>query len=92
MPASFRSLYPRTRCIIDATEVYIQMSLNPTSQQITFSSYKNHNTLKGLIRITPSVAPSFKSHLYGGNISDKKLVMESGFLKLLECDDTIMAD
>ena len=92
MPASFRSLYPRTRCIIDATEVYIQMPLNPTAQQITFSSYKNHNTLKALIGITPSGAISFISDLYGGNISDKKLVMESGFLKLLECGDTIMAD
>ena len=65
------------------------MPLNPTAQQITFSSYKNHNHNIG---ITPSEAISFVSDLYGRNISDKKLVMELGFLKLLECGDTIMAD
>ena len=27
-----------------------------------------------------------------GNISDKKLVLESGILKLFECGDSIMAD
>ena len=68
------------------------MILNPTAQQITFSSYENHNTIKELIGITPSGAISFISDLYGRNISDKKLVMELGFLKLLECGDTIMAD
>ena len=30
--------------------------------------------------------------MYLGNISDKKIVAESGFLKLLECGDSIMAD
>ena len=32
------------------------------------------------------------SDLYGGNISDKKLTMECGILKLLEPGDSIMAD
>ena len=60
--------------------------------QLTFSSYKNHNTLKALIDITPSGAISFISDLYGGSISDKKIVVKSGFLKLLEPGDSIMAD
>jgi len=92
MPASFQALYPTTRCIIDATEIFIQMPLNPTAQQLTFSSYKNHNTLKALVGITPSGAVCYVSNLYGGNIYDKKLVMQSGFLKLLECGNSIMAD
>ena len=92
MPASFCTLYPTTRCIIDATEIFIQMPSNPTAQQLTFSSYKNHNTLKALVGITPSGAICFVSDLYGGNISDKKLVMESGILRLFECGDSIMAD
>lgn len=92
MPDSFRCLYPRTRCIIDATEIYIQMPSNPTAQQLTFSNYKNHNTLKSLIGITPSGAVCFVSDLYGGNISDKKLTAECGILKLLESGDAIMAD
>jgi len=69
MPASFRALYLTTRCIIDATEIFIQMPSNPTAQQLTFSSYKN---LKALVGITPSGAICFVSNLYGGNISDKK--------------------
>ena len=92
MPDCFRSLYPKTRCIIDATEIYIQMPSNPTAQQLTFSNYKNHNTLKALIGITPSGAICFISDLYGGNISDKKLTKECGILKLLESGDSIMAD
>ena len=91
MPVCFRSLYPTTRCIIDATEIFIQMPSNPTVQ-LTFSNYKNHNTLKALVGITPTGAVCFVSDLYGGNISDKKLVIESGLLRLLESGDSIMAD
>ena len=39
MPYQFENLYPSTRCIIDATEIYIQMPSNPSAQQLTFSSY-----------------------------------------------------
>ena len=92
MPYQFENLYPSTRCIIDDTEIYIQMSSNPSAQQLTFSSYKNYNTLKSLIAITPSGSISFVSDLYGGNISDKKLIMKCGILKLLEPGDSIMAD
>ena len=92
MPDCFRSLYPQTRCVIDATELFIEMPSNPTAQQLTFSNYKNHNTLKALVGITPSGAVCFISNLYGGNISDKKLTVESGILKLFESGDSIMAD
>ena len=92
MPVSFRSMYPTTRCIIDATEIFIEMPKNPTAQQLTYSNYKNHNTLKALVAITPSGAISFISDLYGGNISDKKLTQVSGLLNLLECGDSVMAD
>ena len=83
MPYQFENLYPSTRCIIDATEIYIQMPSNPSAQQLTFSSYKNYNTLKSLIVITPSGSILFVLDLYRGNISDKKLTMECGILKLL---------
>lgn len=92
MPTCFRSMYPTTRCIIDATEIFIEMPANPSAQQLTFSNYKNHNTLKALIGITPSGVVSFISDLYGGNISDKKLTQLSGLLDLLESGDAIMAD
>ena len=68
------------------------MPANPSAQQLKFSHYKNHNTLKALIGITPSGAIIFISHLYGENISDKKLTQMSGLLNLLEPRDAIMAD
>lgn len=85
-------MYPNTRCIIDATEIFIEMPANPSAQQLTFSNYKNRNTLKALIGITPSGVISFISDLYGGNISDKKLTQFSGLLDLLEPGDAVMAD
>ena len=85
-------MYPNTRCIIDATDIFIEMPANPLAQQLTFSNYKNRNTLKALIGITPSGVISFISDLYGGNISDKKLTQLSGLLDLLEPGDAVMAD
>ena len=92
MPLVFQDLYPSTRCIIDATEVFIQKPQNPSAQQLTFSSYKNHNTFKALIGISPSGAVVFVSDLFGGNISDKQLTAQSGLLDCLEEGDSVMAD
>ena len=74
---------------LDATEIFIQSLSNPHAQQLTFSSYKNHNTFKALVCVTPSGVISFVSKLYGGNISDCELTVKSGLLDLI---DSIMAD
>ena len=92
MPQAFKDIYPTTRCIIDATEIFIQTPSNPQAQQLTFSSYKNHNTLKSLVGITPSGGVCFVSKLYGGNISDWELTERCGILSLLEPGDSVMAD
>ena len=92
MPAQFKCQYPNTRIIIDATEIYIQSTSNPSAQQLNFSSYKNHNTAKAMAGITPSGAFSFISDLYGGSISDRELFLRSGILNRLEPGDAVMAD
>ncbi len=84
MPQCFRKKYPSTRVILDATEIKVVQPSDPIEQQMTFSHYKNTNTSKGLIGITPSGVISFVSPLYSGNISDKELMLESGIVTLLE--------
>ena len=59
---------------------------------MTFSNYKNGNTFKALIGITPDGAVTFVSSLYPSSISDKELTMQSGLLDLLENGDSVMAD
>ena len=92
MPKCFRNLYPTTRVIIDATEIYMEKLSLPDLQQMTFSSYKNYNTFKALVGISPSGAITFVSSLYSGSISDKELTRQSEILALLDRGDSVMAD
>ncbi|KAJ8316468.1 hypothetical protein KUTeg_004805 [Tegillarca granosa] len=91
MPSSFKK-FKNLRVILDCTEIYIQRPSNLITQNLTFSNYKQHNTLKFLIGITPSGVISFVSDAWGGRISDRQLVIKSGFLDMLEPGDNIMAD
>ena len=92
MPEAFKSEYPNTRLIIDATEFSVERPSSLLSQASTFSAYKNKNTVKVLVGITPSGAISFVSQTYEGSISDRKLVELSGLLDKLETGDELMAD
>ena len=92
MPKCFKEKYPHTRVIIDATEIFVEQPAIPELQQLTFSSYKNHNTYKGLIGISPTGAVVFVSDLYPGSISDKELTRRCGIIDMLDKDDAVMAD
>ena len=91
-PTCFHNRYPTTRVVIDATEVFIEKPKNPDAQAATWSTYKNPNTSKFLIGITPNGVPSYISDVYGGRISDKELLKRSGLCSLQGEGDSIMAD
>ena len=44
---------PYTRIIIDCTEVFIEKPTSPHAQRATCCQYKEHNTIKALVVITP---------------------------------------
>jgi len=92
MPWEFAENYPSTRVIIDATEIFVEQPKLPELQQMMFSNYKNHNTFKALVGISPDGTITFVSSLYPGCISDKELTRKSGILDLLEEGDSVMAD
>lgn len=84
--------FKSTIAVIDCTEFFIQRATSTTSQRKTWSSYKHHNTIKLLVACTPSGTITFLSRLYTGNISDKHIVIKSGFLNLIKPGDNVMAD
>ena len=86
MPKSFKTNYPSTRVILDATEIYIEQPHSRKLQQMTFSNYKNGNTYKEL---TYKHLPQWcDSSLFPGSISNKALTRESVALDLLEEGDS----
>ncbi|XP_049421768.1 uncharacterized protein LOC125882116 [Epinephelus fuscoguttatus] len=92
MPKIFKRNFKRCRCIIDCTEIFIARPSNLTARAQTWSNYKHNNTIKYLIGITPAGAISFLSPGWGGRVSDKQITKESGFFKLLEPKDEVLAD
>ena len=92
MPESFKYDYPYTRIILDRTEIFIEKPSCFRVQAITYSTYKSHNTAKGLVGIVPNGAVIFISDLYEGHVSDRKIVIASGILDVLEPQDSVMAD
>ncbi|PFX11358.1 hypothetical protein AWC38_SpisGene24956 [Stylophora pistillata] len=93
--------YPNTIIIIDATELRIQTPSSLLRQSQSYSSYKSTNTFKSLIGVDAKGGIVFVSQLYIGSISDKEIVIRSGFLEILKnkvavgeilAGDAVMAD
>lgn len=92
MPPYLRAKYPKLRVIIDCSETPVERPHDLKLQAATWSEYKKSNTLKYLVGITPRGMISFISRAWGGRATDRYITQESGFLRLLERDDTVMAD
>lgn len=92
-PSRFQKLFPSTRVILDATEIPIEKPSNCNSQRMTFSTYKNRNTLKALIGISPRGQVTYISDCYGGSTSDRQIIERSDLMSgMLEKGDSIMSD
>lgn len=92
MPESFKAHYPKTRVIIDATEIKIQTPSDVAASVLTWSSYKHHHTLKFLVGIAPGGMIMFVSKAYGGRVTDVHLTTDCGVLDLLEEGDLVIVD
>ena len=93
MPWCYRQQYDlRVTSIIDCFGLFIEKPGDLMSKVTTWSSYKNHNTAKYLISITPQGTVSFVSKGYGGRASDKYITEDSGYLSKLRSGDLVLAD
>lgn len=92
MPSDFQMKFPNTRVIIDGTECPIKKPKKPVLQQSTFSTYKNRNTVKVLVGISPGGLVSYVSPAYGGSSSDRQICERSNLPQMCQPQDSIMAD
>ena len=94
LPHEFRIKYPTTYMIIDASELFLETPSDLVLQSSTWSNYKQHNTAKYLVGVTPNGAVSFISPAYVGSISDPELTRCSGLLTMLQgkSNISVMAD
>jgi len=79
MPAYFKETYPPTRCIIDCTEIFVQVPSSLVTQSALYSLYKYYVTYKAFIGFCPSGAITFV-RLHPGSLSDKEIVARCGIL------------
>lgn len=84
--------YRNVRHIIDCTEVFLEKPNNLQLAAQSWSDYKHHQTAKFLVSINPSGLINFVSECWGGRASDKHITSHSGFLDIVERNDTVMAD
>jgi hypothetical protein len=91
-PTDFKSKFPSTRVIIDGTECPIKKPKEPVLQQATFSTYKNRNTVKVLVGISPGGLVTYVSPAYGGSTSDRQICERSNLPNMCDPGDSIMAD
>ena len=93
MPLCFRAVYGvKVVAIIDCYEIKIEKPSNLVARSATWSQYKQSNTVKILLAMSPQGVTTFVSDSYGGRVSDKYLTRDSGMLKKLLPGDILLAD
>ena len=92
LPEGFKQISPKTQCIIDCTEVFIERSKSLNVQASTWSDYKKHNTVKFLVAISPHGYIMLLSDCYGGRTTDQYICANSSLYSHLVPGDDVMAD
>ncbi|XP_013420404.1 uncharacterized protein LOC106180817 [Lingula anatina] len=92
MPQDFKDKFPTTRVIIDGVEMPIKKPSKPVAQQVTFSTYKNKNTIKTIVGVTPGGMVSHIPPAYGGSASDRLLIERDNIHVKCQRGDSVMAD
>lgn len=93
MPACFKKRFGnKVTVIIDCFEIGTEKPSSIRGKALTFSHYKNRNTVKYLIGITPQGYISFISDGWGGRTSDKEITDKCGILENLLPGDVVLAD
>jgi len=93
MPRSFFKTFGNSvAVIIDCFEIGIEKPSSLKAKAQTWSSYKNKNTVKYLIAITPQGVISFISQGWGGRTSDKHITENCSLLNNWVSGDVILAD
>lgn len=91
-PSYFSMDFRNTRVIIDGTECPINKPKFPTAQRATYSTYKNRNTLKVLVGISPSGMCSYLSPAFSGSTTDRQIVERSSLMGNCDPGDAILSD
>ncbi|CAN8023050.1 unnamed protein product [Ixodes persulcatus] len=78
--------------ILDCTEIFIETPSSFRVQSETYSTYKKHNTAKGLILCSPNGFVMFVSDLAPGRLSDKALTNSCAVLDKFSPGRSVMAD
>ena len=93
MPICFRRCFgKKVAIVIDCFEIFIQRPLNLDARSKTWSRYKQSNTAKLLLGISPQGLISFISNAWGGRASDKYIAENSGLLCKILPGDELLAD
>ena len=92
LPECSQKFYRKCRTIIDCTEIFTETPSSLEAHNLLWCAYKHHTTNKILVCIAINGAISCIWKAYGGRSSDVHIVHSSGFLKIIERYDQIMAD
>ena len=93
MPKIFvETAHGLTDLVIDTTEFKFQSASNFELNSLMFSNYKNTQTGKALVGISPHADGILFSEIFSGSISDSKITEECSTVHLVKREHEIMSD